>query len=77
MQNMSNAFSTAKDSLKQHHQLPIEWNAVKELSENQSSSNKRQSVIREKLKLLRSQKDALDMTRNMKLQLTIGVDNTC
>ena len=56
MPNKSKA-STAKNSLKQQLQLKmIEWNAVKDLFEEQSNSNEGLSILRETLELLRSQR---------------------
>ena len=72
MPNKSKA-STAKNSLKQQLQLKvIEWNAVKDLFEEQSNSNEGLSILRETLELLRSQKEQLDRSCSelMKLQLT-------
>ena len=50
----------------------IEWNAVKDLFEEQSNSNEGLSILRETMELLRSQKEQLDRSCNelMKLQLT-------
>ena len=73
MPNKSKASSTAKNSLKQQLQLKvIEWNAVKDLFEEQSNSNEGLSILRETLELLRSQKEQLDRSCSelMKLQLT-------
>ena len=70
----SKASSAAKSSLKQQLQLKvIEWNAVKDLFEEQSNSNEGLIILRETLELLRSQKEQLDRSCNelMKLQLTI------
>ena len=69
----SKASSTAENRLKQQLQLKvIEWNAVKDLFEEQSNSNEILSIIRETLELLRSQKEQLDRSCSelMKLQLT-------
>ena len=73
MPNKSKASSTAKNILKQQLQLKaIEWNAVKDLFEEQSNSNEGLSILRETLELLRSQKEQLDISCSelMKLQLT-------
>ena len=73
MPNKSKASSAAKNSLNQQLQLKvIEWNAVKDLFEEQSNSNEGLSILRETLELLRSQKEQLDRSCNelMKLQLT-------
>ena len=73
MPNKSKASSTAKYSLKQQLQLKvIEWNAVKDLFEEQSKSNEGLSILSETLELLRSQKEQLDRicSELMKLQLT-------
>ena len=73
MPNKSKASSAAKNSLKQQLQLKvIEWNAVRDLFEEQSNSNEGLSILLETLKLLRSQKEQLDRSCNelMKLQLT-------
>ena len=50
----------------------IEWNAVKDLFEEQSNSNEVLSILRETLEILRSQKEQLDRSCNelMKLQLS-------
>ena len=57
MPNKSKASSTAKNSLKQQLQLKvIEWNAVKDLFEEQSNSNEGLSKLRETLELLRSKR---------------------
>ena len=72
MPNKSKASSTAKNSLKQHLQLKvIEWNAVKDLFEEQSGSNEGLNILREALELLRSQKEQLDKScsKLMKLRL--------
>ena len=73
MPNNSKASSTVKNSLKQQLQLKvIEWNAIKDLFEEQSYSNEGLSILRETLELLRSQKEQLDRSCSelMKLQLT-------
>ena len=73
MPNKSKASSAAKNSLKQQLQLKvIEWNAVKDLFEEQSNSTEGLSILRETLELLRSQKEQLERSCNeiMKLQLT-------
>ena len=73
MPNKSKASSTAKNSLKQQLQLKvIEWNAVKDLFEEQSNSNEGLSILRETLEILRYQKEQLDRSCSelMKLQLT-------
>ena len=73
MPNKSKASSTAKNSLKQQLQLKvIEWNAVKDLFQEQSNSNEGLSILRSTFELLRSQKEQLDRScsKLMKLQLT-------
>ena len=73
MPTKSKASATAKNSLKQQLQLKVvEWNAVKDLFEEQSNSNEGLSILRETLELLRSQKEQLDRSCSelMKLQLT-------
>ena len=73
MPNKSKASSTAKNSLKQQLQLKvIEWNAVKDLFEEQSNSNEGLSILRETLEILRSLEDQLDKNCSelMKLQQT-------
>ena len=73
MPNKSKASSSAKNSLKQQlHLKLIDWNAVKDLFEEQSNSNEGLSILRETLELLRSEKEQLDRSCNelMKLQLT-------
>ena len=73
MPNKSKASSTAKNGFKQQLQLKvIEWNAVKDLFEEQSNSNEGLSLFRETLELLRSQKEQLDRSCSdlKKLQLT-------
>ena len=75
MPNKSKALSTAKNSLKQQLQLKvIEWNAVKDLFEEQSNSNENLSILRETLDFMRSQKEHLTRIccELMKLQLTSG-----
>ena len=48
MPTKSKASATAKNSLKQQLQLKvIEWNAVKDLFEEQSNSNEGLSILRE------------------------------
>ena len=69
----SKASSTAKNSLEQQLQLKvIEWNAEKDLLEEQSNSNGGLSILRETLELLRSQKEQLDRSCSelMKQKLT-------
>ena len=69
----SKASSAAKNSLKQQLQLKvIEWNAVRDLFEEQSNSNEGLNILRETLEHLRSQKKQWDKSCNelMKLQLT-------
>ena len=73
MPNKSKTSSAAMNSLKQQLQLKvIQWNAVKDLFEEQSKSKEGLSILRETLELLRSQKEQLDRSCNelMKLQLT-------
>ena len=71
--NKSKPLSRAKNSLRQQLQLKLmEWNAVKELFEQQTKSSERLSILPETLKLLRSHKDYLDKICRelMKLELT-------
>ena len=73
MPNKCKASSSAKNSPKQQLQLKVlEWNAVKDLFEEQSNSNEGLSILRETLELLRFQKEQKDRICNelMKLKLT-------
>ena len=59
MPNKSKASSSAKNSLMQQLQLKvIEWNAIKDFSEEQSNNNEGLRILPETLELLRSQKSS-------------------